>query len=86
VKVADENNRYTIENGKLKVTYDNGKHWHNVPVKSDALFVGDYSGPQDTLIPGSFVISPKKTAFVFIEKSSRRNNCLTTSISPPKKR
>ena len=71
VKVADENNRYTIENGRLKVTYDNGKHWHNVPVKSDALFVGDYSGPQDTLIPRSFVISPKKTAFVFVEKKQQ---------------
>ena len=71
VEVADENNRYTIENGRLKVTYDNGKHWHNVPVKSDALFVGDYSGPQDTLIPRSFVISPKKTAFVFVEKEQQ---------------
>lgn len=71
VKVADENNRYTIENGKLKVTYDNGKNWHNVPLKSDSLFAGDYSGQQDTLIPGSFVISPKKTVFVFVEKEQQ---------------
>jgi hypothetical protein len=71
VKVADENNRYTIENGKLKVTYDNGRHWQKVPVKREALFMGDYSGPQDTLIPGSFVISPKKTAFVFVEKKQQ---------------
>lgn len=68
VLVRDENNRYTIENEKLKVTYDNGKNWQNVPIKGDALFAGDYSGSKDTLIPGSFVITPAKTAFIIVKK------------------
>ncbi|WP_176586567.1 hypothetical protein [Priestia megaterium] len=68
IKVDDENNGYTIENGKLKVTYDNRKHWHKVPIKIDELFEGEYNGEQDTLIPGSFVITPTKTAFVIVEK------------------
>lgn len=71
VKVDDENNGYTIENRKLKVTYDNRKHWHTVPIKINELFGGEYNGQQDTLIPGSFVISPNKTAFVIVEKEQQ---------------
>lgn len=63
-KVVHEKNTYKIENGRLKVTYDYGQHWIDVPVSIHDLFEGDYSGPKDTLIEGSFVISPDRTAFV----------------------
>lgn len=64
IKLPDENHRYQIVSGKLEVTYDNGEHWRKVPVDLEGLFMGDYSGPKDVLIAGSYVISPDMTAFV----------------------
>ncbi|GGE30217.1 hypothetical protein GCM10011391_06000 [Pullulanibacillus camelliae] len=61
---TNEKNAYTIYRQHLQVTYDHGKRWLNVPVSIDELFKGDYSGPKDTLINGSYVITPERTAFV----------------------
>lgn len=68
MKLDDENNRYQIEEGELKVTYDNGHDWNYVPVSIDELFAGDYSGPKKALIDGSYVITPDRTAFVIGEE------------------
>lgn len=63
-KVVNEQCAYDIKNGRLLVTYDYGKHWGSVPVSVKELFEGDYSGPKDTLIDGSYLITPERTAFV----------------------
>lgn len=64
IKVPNENNRYEIVNNHLKVTYDNGEHWNEVPVSLEDLFRGEYNGSKKYLIDGSYVITPQKTAFV----------------------
>ena len=64
IKLPNENDRYQIQNEQLEVTYDNGEHWRKVPVTVEDLFKGDYSGPKDVLIEGSYLISPEMTAFV----------------------
>lgn len=61
---TDENSRYEIVDDTLKVTYNNGKDWNDVPIEVDRLFEGDYNGPKNELIEGSYVIHSKRTAFV----------------------
>ena len=68
ITLPDENNRYEIENGQLKVTYNNGSDWQSVPISIDELFAGDYSGSREFLIEGSYVITPDRTAFVIGEE------------------
>ena len=70
IAVSNENYRYQIENGTLKVTYDDGEKWQLVPASLEELFAGDYSGDRQELIEGSYVISPEKTAFVIGEEMS----------------
>ncbi len=74
ITLPDENTRYQIKNGKLEVTYDNGDHWQSVPVTLEELFAGDYSGSEQTLIDGSYMITPDKTAFVIGEKVKGNND------------
>lgn len=61
---TDKNSRYEIDDDTLKVTYNNGKDWINVPIEINRLFEGDYNGPRNELIEGSYVIHSKRTAFV----------------------
>ncbi|GGH84707.1 hypothetical protein JOD43_003125 [Pullulanibacillus pueri] len=61
---TQEKTSYMIDQGKLELTYDYGEHWIIAPVAVDDLFKGDYSGPKDTLIEGSYVLTPERTAFV----------------------
>ena len=68
ITLPDKNNRYEIENGQLKVTYNNGSDWQSVPISIDELFAGDYSGSREFLIEGSYVITPGRTAFVIGEE------------------
>ncbi|WP_026671785.1 WD40/YVTN/BNR-like repeat-containing protein [Alkalihalobacterium bogoriense] len=56
--------RYEIVEDTLKVTYNDGGDWLDVPVEISRLFEGDYNGTQHVLIEGSYVISPERTAFV----------------------
>jgi len=63
-RTTQEKAAYNIKDGKLMVTYDYGKHWIHVPVSVSELFEGDYSGPKDTLLAGSYVLTPEHTAFV----------------------
>ncbi|WP_251548672.1 WD40/YVTN/BNR-like repeat-containing protein [Neobacillus muris] len=64
IKLPDPDNRYEIVNEKLRVTYDNGKHWSTVPVPINPFFEGSYNGSKQELMEGSYVISPERTAFV----------------------
>ncbi|WP_404331809.1 WD40/YVTN/BNR-like repeat-containing protein [Mesobacillus maritimus] len=61
---VNEEHRYEIVDGRLKVTYNNGGDWVEVPVNIEELFEGDYNGTTSELIDGSYVIHPERTAFV----------------------
>ncbi|MCJ8008615.1 sialidase family protein [Lederbergia wuyishanensis] len=61
---TNEDFRYEIANGILKITYNNGKSWVEVPATIEELFGGDFSGSKNYLIDGSYIIYPQKTAFV----------------------
>ena len=74
IAVPDENIRYEIENGQLKVTYNNGGDWKSVPTSLDELFAGDYSGSQEYLIDGSYVITRDRTVFVIGEEIVNKKN------------
>ncbi|WP_230203681.1 WD40/YVTN/BNR-like repeat-containing protein [Bacillus massiliigorillae] len=57
---------YKIENKKCFVSYDFGKSWNEVPVPIETLAkVGDGNSHYNELQEGSYVITPKKTAFVY---------------------
>jgi hypothetical protein len=57
---------YKIENKTCFVSYDEGRTWKQVPVSIEKLTaVGDGRAYLNKLQEGSFVITPKKTAFVY---------------------
>jgi hypothetical protein len=57
---------YKIENKTCFVSYDEGSTWKRVPVSIEKLTaVGDGRPYLNKLQEGSFVITPKKTAFVY---------------------
>lgn len=57
---------YKIENKTCYVSYDEGSTWIQVPVPIDKMTaVGDGRAYLNKLQEGSFVITPKKTAFVY---------------------
>lgn len=58
------NIKYELMDETLKVTYNGGQDWQTVPVDVEELFQGEYNGPKYSLIEGSYVISPERTAFV----------------------
>lgn len=64
IEVPDDNIHYEIHNNKLKITFDNGWHWQDVPINVGELFQGDYNGSKKYLIEDSYIISPERTAFV----------------------
>jgi hypothetical protein len=59
-----ESIRYEIKNDTLRVTYDNGKNWQIVPVTIGEILSGEANGSEQQLQAGSYVITPKITAFV----------------------
>jgi hypothetical protein len=61
---SSESIRYEIKNETLRVTYDNGKNWRIVPAKMGEIFSGESNGSEQQLLAGSYVITPKITAFV----------------------
>lgn len=67
IAVPNKDQSYKIEKEQLSVTYDSGNHWIDVPVELDRLFNGADSHSMDSLIEGSYVITPKKTAFLFVD-------------------
>lgn len=64
IEEPSESIKYEIKDEKLKITYNKGKKWRNVPVAIQDLFSGGYNGSEQQLIDGSYVITPKITAFV----------------------
>ena len=83
---SENDSRYEILNGELKVTYNDGLQWHLVPASIDELFAGDYRGTEQALmeedyssleqklIQGSYIITPERTAFVIGEEVAGFND------------
>lgn len=76
--LPDDNSRYQLGNGELKVTYDNGANWETVPVSMEELFAGDYSGSRQELIEKSYEITQSRTAFVIGEEIMSSDNSYST--------
>jgi len=83
---------YKIENKTCYVSYDEGRTWKEVPVSLEKLTdVGDGRPYFNQLQEGSFVITPKKTAFVYggtrevpltvVYSDDKGNTWKTTEIS-----
>lgn len=62
---------YSLQNNELNITYDNGVHWNKVPVGKDQLFEGEYSGNQLELIEGSYILSERVSAFIYMDGASQ---------------
>lgn len=56
---------YSLQNDELQITFDQGQHWQQVPIEKDALFTGEYTGNEQTLIPGSYYLSDAIVAFIY---------------------
>lgn len=67
-----ENNRYEIVDDTVRVTYNDGADWIDVPATVETFFEGDYVGSEDELIEGSYVITPERTAFIIGGRESIR--------------
>ncbi|MGJ7922234.1 WD40/YVTN/BNR-like repeat-containing protein [Neobacillus sp. LXY-4] len=64
IEEPSEDVKYEIKDQNLRITFNNGGKWKVVPVAVEELFRGDYNGPVDQLIKGSYIITPERTAFV----------------------
>jgi hypothetical protein len=60
---SSERIRYEIKNETLRVTYNNGGNWKKVPATIGEIFSGEANGSEQQLLDGSYVITPKITAF-----------------------
>lgn len=71
--------KYEIKDETLRITFDNGQTWENVPVAIDALVGVENSSSTQELVDDSFVMTPEKIAFLIEE-----NGKLTVLISTDK--
>jgi hypothetical protein len=90
---------YSLQQDQLQITYNQGDEWVKVPIETELLFEGEYSGNKDELIEGSYVLTENHAAFLYAhdyssaDKSIRllysKNNgetwedALVTASSPP---
>lgn len=66
VKPGKINKDYHLDGHNIKVTYDKGGSWVNVPVDAKVLFDrGEPSSNADALQNGSFIISPENISFAY---------------------
>lgn len=66
VKPGKINKDYYLDGHNIKVTYDKGGSWVNVPVDAKVLFDrGEPSSNADALQNGSFIISPENISFAY---------------------
>ncbi|WP_053364634.1 oxidoreductase [Bacillus sp. FJAT-27251] len=65
--LVNEKTGYSLQNGELNITYDNGVSWGTVPVEKDLLFAGEYQGNKQELIKNSFVLTEQQTAFLYVD-------------------
>ncbi|MCM3764509.1 sialidase family protein [Neobacillus niacini] len=59
-----KNIRYEMKDETLRVTYDNGKNWRDVPVHVGELLGSETTVTKQQLTDGSYVLKPEITAFV----------------------
>ncbi|RWR06540.1 oxidoreductase [Siminovitchia fortis] len=67
---ADEAVDYSLQNNEVNITFDKGKSWLTVPIEKENLFNGEYSGNQEKLMENSYVLTEKRTAFLYSEQDS----------------
>ncbi|QCJ42644.1 hypothetical protein FAY30_12400 [Bacillus sp. S3] len=70
IEKPSESIRYEIKDQNLRVTYDNGKNWREVPVAIEELFFSESNSAEQQLGDGGYVITPEITAFV-LNKGTR---------------
>ncbi|RTR34021.1 oxidoreductase [Robertmurraya yapensis] len=63
--VTYEQISYSLQNEELNITYNKGEDWVRVPIEKDSLFVGEYNGSKDELIPGSYIFSDARVGFIY---------------------
>src|SRR5699024_5289732 len=69
--VTDDLISYSLQEKKLKITYDHGESWVNTPLDKEALFQGEYHGDMQELIDGSYVLSDQLAAFIYAEDTDK---------------
>lgn len=80
IEKSFEGIKYEIKGETLRVTYDDGENWVAIPASLTDIFGIGYNGSQQKLIEGSFVITPKTTAFV-LEHNTMVNMSYNTKLS-----
>ncbi|MGG4168921.1 oxidoreductase [Rossellomorea vietnamensis] len=55
---------YSLQQDQLQITYNHGEKWIQVPVEKENLFQGEYSGSEDELIEGSYILTEDLAAFI----------------------
>ncbi|PFA62829.1 oxidoreductase [Bacillus sp. AFS015802] len=56
---------YSLQQEQLQITYNKGEKWIQVPVEKENLFEGEYSGMEDELIEGSYILTEDLVAFLY---------------------
>lgn len=64
---AEETIDYSLQNGELHITFDQGEHWTHVPLEIESLFAGEYSGNQQDLIKNSYMLTEDLVGFIYSE-------------------
>lgn len=84
--VHNESNRQIeyktdVSKGQLCLTYDGWVNQTIVPYKLDSFFGGEYQGDQQSLIAGSYILTPELTGFLrteYAEAGSMKTNVYFT--------
>lgn len=63
--VTDQEVDYKINEDEFLVTFDQGENWMDVPIESQSLFNGEYSGSYEELINNSYMLTKQKAIFLY---------------------
>ncbi|MCI1858189.1 MAG: oxidoreductase [Sporolactobacillus sp.] len=72
---------YTLQNDKLRITYNKGRKWMSVPVDTERLFGGEYNGNKQELIDGSYLLTKKRAVFLSEQTTDQNETKLVLTIS-----
>lgn len=63
---------YSLQNDELRLTYNQGEDWVNVPVEKEQLFSGEYQGNKQELMEHSYILTEDRAAFLHAKSSNQR--------------
>lgn len=72
---------YRIQNNRVELTFDSGIHWQAVPFPLADLLGGEISVDQSSLIPGSYLLTNERVAFVYPKGDSWSQQKVTFQVS-----